>query len=250
MKYYYEANADISDYCYLHRQMHPYAEQHFHTAIEMIIVRSGKMLATIDGKDYTLSEGEGCFVNKLLLHAYKELLPGTEVYVLVGDGILWAPVFSDVGGMPTTTFAYDDFDLIERAKVLFQSQNTRISAFKGLISFICSAVAVKEIGETSKGVGFDLSPVLFYIDEHFREDCSLTTLASRFGYSPQYFSKTFHRYMKVNLPEYVNMKRVSFAHSMLNTKRSVAEIAYESGFSSTTSFYRAYKKVFDKLPRD
>ena len=55
--------------------------------------------------------------------------------------------------------------------------------------------------------------------------------------------------MNMNMTEYVNIARVNYAKRQLDTDKSVAEIAFESGFGSLPSFYRAYKKVFGKLPR-
>jgi hypothetical protein len=45
MQYYYESNADGSNYCYLAKNVHPHAEQHFHAATELVVVEKGKMLA-------------------------------------------------------------------------------------------------------------------------------------------------------------------------------------------------------------
>jgi len=57
--------------------------------------------------------------------------------------------------------------------------------------------------------------------------------------------------MRINLTEYIGVARVNYAKKLLDTNRakSVAEIAFESGFSSVPTFYRAYKKVFGTLPR-
>jgi AraC-like DNA-binding protein len=57
--------------------------------------------------------------------------------------------------------------------------------------------------------------------------------------------------MKINLTEYIGIARINYAKKILDIdrKKSVAEIAFESGFSSVPTFYRAYKKVFGTLPR-
>ena len=94
-----------------------------------------------------------------------------------------------------------------------------------------------------------LRSILHYINEHYAEPLSLRSLSREFGYSPQYFSKLFHKYMRINLTEYVNIARVNQAKRLLESKKSIAEIAFECGFGSTPSFYRAYKKVFGSLPR-
>ena len=59
----------------------------------------------------------------------------------------------------------------------------------------------------------------------------------------------FHKHMNVNLTEYINIARVNYARKLLSSDKSIAEIAYESGFNSLNSFYRAYKKVYGTPPR-
>ena len=252
MQYYYESNADYANYCYLKRQSHPFAEEHFHSACEMILVKSGKMLATIDGQEHVVHSGQGCFVDKLTLHSYRELSANTEVYVLVGDSALWATVFKQLCGKPTIIFSYDDYAVIDNAVGLYDLENARLSAFQGAISLICAKIITRGNPKVNaeKSGKFNISAILFFIDEHFREDISLTRLSAHFGYSPQYLSKIFNRHMHVGLSEYVNSKRVGYANAMLDTDKSIVEIAEESGFNSVVSFYRAYKRAFGKLPRD
>ena len=55
--------------------------------------------------------------------------------------------------------------------------------------------------------------------------------------------------MKVNLTEYINIARVNYARKLLSSDKNVSDVAFESGFNSMPSFYRAYKKVFGILPR-
>lgn len=252
MQYYYESNADIKNYCYAKISNSPFAELHFHQATEMILVKSGKLHATIGDTEYVLLPGQGCFVDRLTLHAYSHSTPDTKAYVLVGDYALWEGALNAVNGKPPVVFNYDDYSIIERTVQLYSNEKARLTSFLGAVYMICSQLAVEgKLADSQEHQhSFDISPVLYYIDENFRSKITLTDLAKRFGYTPQYFSKIFHRYMNVNLTEYVNAKRVSFAHAMLGSNKTVADIAEESGFSSTVSFYRAYKKAFGKLPRD
>jgi AraC-like DNA-binding protein len=135
----------------------------------------------------------------------------------------------------------------ERAK----NETLRYSIFKGAVTLLLSAVAeTNDLCPISSRYGSgDICDILLYINEHFTEDLTLNSLSERFGYSPQYFSRLFHRYMKVNLTEYINVARVNYAKKQLTLGKNVAEIAFESGFGSMPSFYRAYKKVFGELPR-
>lgn len=254
MSYYYESKADKQNYHYVNHKRNPLAAPHFHSAAELIMVRQGRLLATVNGEEYEIGAGEGCFVDRFCVHSFGELEVGTEVYAFVGNSEIFESMFADLGGVPQTSFLFSDFDLLDKSVRYYEnakSESARALAFKGAVSLLLSAIAESnplcELGNRiSSG---DICAVLKYIGEHFREGLTLEGLAAEFGYSPQYFSRMFHKYMNMNLTEYINIARVNCARKQLGGDKSVAEIAFESGFGSMPSFYRVYKKVFGELPR-
>ena len=257
MSYYYESKPDTKNYHYINHKISPFVVPHFHSAIEMIFVRRGCMLATINGEEHTVNAGQGCFAGSFSLHSYSELEADTEVYAFVGNSTGFESVFSDIGGVPPAVFEFSDYSLLDKVISIYKNAATdgaMRSVFCGGVALVLSEIAAKnELAASDISIGSgDICSILRYISEHFCEDLTLSRMASEFGYSPQYFSKMFHRYMKINLNEYINIARVNHAKKLLlaDSERSVAEIAFESGFSSMPSFYRAYKRVFGKLPRD
>ena len=254
MSYYYESKADSKDYSYVNRKTGPHTALHFHSAIELLIVRAGKMEVTARGESFTVSSGEGCFIDSFSPHSCTELEKDTDVYAFVGSPDFFEPIFNDIGGVPDVKFKFEDFSLLDKLTELYfeaSSDILRRSYFKG-----AAALIIARIAETSplvmggeRSTSGDICAILQYIQGHFTEDISLVSLAAEFGYSPQYFSRLFHKYMKVNLTEYINIARVNRAKKLLSSGESVATIAFECGFGSMPSFYRAYKKVFGELPR-
>ena len=254
MSYYYEAKPDGYNYHYVKHKKAPFTPLHFHSASEMIFVRKGRMLAVVKGEEYVISAGEGCFVDRFCVHAFSELDKDTEIYVFVGNRELFDPIFSEVGGVPPVKFLFDDYALLDKAVEVYDSaknEDVRLLAFKGAAALLVARISSENrmMPSVDGNSSTDICAVLRYIGEHFAEDITLSSISAEFGYSPQYFSRLFHRYMKVNLTEYVNIARVNFAKRMMGSDKSVAEIAFESGFNSMPSFYRAYKKVFGELPR-
>lgn len=254
MSYYYEAKPDIQNYHYIKHKMCPYSPLHFHSAFEFIIVRRGHMLASVRGEEHMIGAGEGCFVDRFCAHSFSELEKDTEIYVFVGNNELLDPMFSDIEGIPPVSFVFNDFALLDRAVEYYdraKSEGVRLSAFKGAAALILACIAQSNslLPFSNNDSSADICAVLRYIGKHFTEDITLGSLSAEFGYSPQYFSRLFHRYMNVNLTEYINIARANHAKKLLDSGKSVASIAFESGFGSMPSFYRAYKKVFGELPR-
>lgn len=87
-----------------------------------------------------------------------------------------------------------------------------------------------------------LNVVLDYIDANFTDNISLEEMADMAGYSKYHFSRLFSEYTKQTFCDYLNLRRIKAAESLLiNDSLSVTEIAMQSGFSSIATFNRLFK---------
>lgn len=94
-----------------------------------------------------------------------------------------------------------------------------------------------------------LSQVTQYMRSHYQEELTLEGVAQRFGFTPTYLSRVFRAYANVNYHTYLMDLRVQFAlQHMLNSQRSIGEIAMEHGFSDGRSFCKAFRKRYGCLP--
>ncbi|MBV9781790.1 MAG: helix-turn-helix transcriptional regulator, partial [Acidobacteriaceae bacterium] len=76
----------------------------------------------------------------------------------------------------------------------------------------------------------------------FREPVNLPSLANRVGTHPVHLARTFKRHRGKPIGDYVRELRVSHAlEALTNTRKSLAEIASESGFSDQSHFGRVIK---------
>jgi AraC-like DNA-binding protein len=94
--------------------------------------------------------------------------------------------------------------------------------------------------------------ILDYIDQNYNKDLSLESIATEFGYSKYYLSRLFNDLINENLNNYVNIIRVQHASNMINesTDKTIAEIAYECGFSSQSYFSYVFKRKMKVTPRE
>lgn len=82
-----------------------------------------------------------------------------------------------------------------------------------------------------------------YIVENYRRDISLTDAAEYVSMSSTYFSKKFKEVTGFGFKEYLlNLRIKKASELLLETRLSVTEIAYESGFNDSNYFGDVFKK--------
>lgn len=92
---------------------------------------------------------------------------------------------------------------------------------------------------------------MVYIKNHLNEDLAREILAKKHGVSPSYLSRLFKEYSGICLQDYIVQCRVQKAIFLLKTGQyGVLEAALESGFTSSSGFYRAFHKVTGKKPKE
>jgi len=88
-----------------------------------------------------------------------------------------------------------------------------------------------------------------YINEHFAEDISVPGLAARAGFSHYYFIRTFKRETGFTPHEYLLNTRIATAQYLLkNSKLTIKDICYQTGFSCESIFCSAFKRKLGMTP--
>jgi two-component system response regulator YesN len=106
----------------------------------------------------------------------------------------------------------------------------------------CWEALIEQRGEEGGGVR-GIQAIKDYIDGHFQEDISLSTLSDRFNFSPQYIAKRFKELYGATVTTYVTNFRMDKAKSLLlHTEMTVAEIANQLGYSDENYFGKVFKK--------
>ena len=91
-----------------------------------------------------------------------------------------------------------------------------------------------------------------YIQENYQENLSLDSMAYRFGYSKEYFSKKFKQVVGKNFLTFLNDFRLQKALELLNDPESdltFSEVCAKSGFNNSATLYRHLKKIRRANPR-
>ena len=96
-----------------------------------------------------------------------------------------------------------------------------------------------------------LARITSYMREHYQEELKLTEVANMFGYSDAYLSRMFQKYANVNFKTYLQDIRMTYAYrELLNSDKTISQIAMDNGFSSSRAFTREFQKRYGILPSE
>ena len=88
-----------------------------------------------------------------------------------------------------------------------------------------------------------------YIDEHSREELSLTRVAKAVNMNANYLSENFKKVTGIKFVDYVAHARFKNACDLLqNSRLRISEIAFAVGFQSLSQFNRVFKRFSRKSP--
>ncbi len=249
----YERHSDANDYIYLYKhntteKVSAQVKPHFHNAVEMKFIISGRYFTSVGSVKKEIGAGEIIFVNSRQIHYYYNL-GKTEYYTVVFDQRFLSNVCGKGRVFPNF------MQLSEKAfpfiKEMFESMyddwdNMSKSRKIGFIYRLIGTVAqyydsVEAQVDDSEHMAIN---IMQYIQEHYAEDLTLDSLSQKFGYTRNYFSYLFHKYIGMNLREYLNRRRIDAAIKLLEEKPGVPlyAVAEKVGYKSWVTFYRAYLK--------
>ena len=89
-----------------------------------------------------------------------------------------------------------------------------------------------------------MAEACLYITENCIKALTLNEVASEVGVSKSHFAHLFKGYTNMTFVDFLTTERIKVAESLFpNPKLHIIDIAFESGFSSISSFNRAFRKV-------
>ena len=89
-----------------------------------------------------------------------------------------------------------------------------------------------------------------YINQHLSDNLSLDVLSERFFLSVSQINRLFKQATGSPVGEYILVKRLMTARSLLHEGHSAMDACQKSGFKDYSAFYRSYCKQFGISPRE
>lgn len=104
------------------------------------------------------------------------------------------------------------------------------------------------VKDTTRGL---VKQAAAYIDEHYFEGLTLSSLAEQFHVESSYFSRLFRQETGENVMVYIARTRIRRAQEyMREGEKSLTEIAFLTGYDDYTYFNRVFRKITGMSPRE
>lgn len=88
-----------------------------------------------------------------------------------------------------------------------------------------------------------------YIEQNFYRNITLSELAELAHFTPSYVSKQFRKETGQTIKSYINQKKIENAkHLLANTRRTIQEVAQDSGFNNVSHFNRLFRQLTNMTP--
>jgi two-component system response regulator YesN len=111
-----------------------------------------------------------------------------------------------------------------------------------LLEAATRTVREREASGMSRNMTF--RAIVAYIDEHFREDLSLTVVSEKLQLNASYVSQLFRKEREETFLQYLTRRRIECACELLSrTSIAVQEVAEQSGYLDYFHFAKLFKKM-------
>lgn len=248
---------------------------HYHSLIEISLILRGKGKHKVDNNVYPINEGDIFLFRPNEAHCITDIEENGMVllnlhiapyylYTNLQNALntsyikLLASNFKLISNKINDTLNEEEISkiksLILSIKDEFESQQsdyvTLTNNYISTILIIFSRKYDKQrFSQKEKQSYQKLLQTIKYIDLHYKEDITLDTLAQNVAYSRCYFSTIFKKCMGMSVWDYICIKRIEEALSLIKTTdKNILDIALECGFNNTVNFNKIFKKYTRLLP--
>ena len=233
--------------CRYHKNKYSYPS-HVHQFSEVAIVLKGEIDIICAKSSTRAKAGDIVFIPPFLPHGFKTE-DSCDIWIAVFSPSMLSELATEISARDIGIFTAS-VQLFEYAsdRLIFSSEITKHGIRAALFAigeeFLRRAPEREGMGE-----GGMLSRLLLYLEEHYREELTLGSVASALGYSTSYISHALGHLPDMSFPHLLSGIRIEHSKGLLlSTSLSVSEIAHECGFSCERSFHRSFSRLVGKTP--
>lgn len=246
-------------------------DTHWHDVVELLFVLEGSINLRIGEKRYILHAGDTILINKNEIHNTSKTSEDNILLLLQISTEYFYYHYPDFNRM---IFNSDDFfvkdlnrnknDIIKHhlAKIVWELNKKRkgyqlyvLSEVELLIAYLINNynyILMDKDKMISRENELDrIQRILMFINKNIEEKITLKDIADNENLSIYYLSRLFKENTGITFQEYLNNLRLDKALNLLSiNEKSIADIAFESGFSTIKTFNNFFKQALGITPTE
>ncbi len=226
-------------------------KQHTHnSSVEILHVVKGNGTIMVNDRLYPLESNAVYFIPPMLLHHSAPENCETYIRSVVNVSSSYIYTLTDITGFDgilkklckniCTMLDKSDSDFIdiEFKKLKSEEKSERSIAFINILSCLSKA-------ETEKySLNNQITDIMEYLNKNLTEKITLEDICKEFHISKYYLCHIFKETTGLSIMSYILGQRMALAKNLIiNTDKSISEIAISSGFSCFSYFSRMFKKA-------
>lgn len=276
----YHGTAEFPVAVYLDDVSHKYVNWHWHEEFEIGFVTEGSVILGCGNRSYQLKCGDIFFINSNVLHsmhknhtfrqaifksiAFHSSIIGGSInsifYIKYILPILSNDNFKEYIITTENSSHQNILDTLSKTwnLVYFEDSDYEIKIRNELSTLFC---ILNRLQQTAKETILPKTPnylpekrvqtLLDYIHTHFQEKITIEELAKTALISKTEVLRCFKAIMGLSPISYLNSYRLQrAAHMLMNTEKSIQEIADVCGFNDNSYFSKLFKKKYHVTPHD
>ena len=227
----------------------------FHSPIELYFIDDGKMEVTLNNQKRIFKKGEMSVALSYDSHAYKTVDYSRSSIFIIPTYMCEKFITTVQHKRVINPFILNKKAVKEIKKCIMEIEQKGINDIKlsGYI-YVILGIVMENISFASIREPLDpqlSSRILFYINENYKSNITLNSIAANFGYSPSYISRYFKSCFNIGINQYLTNIRLKNALILMQEKKhSLTYCALESGFNSMRTFYRTFYNEFLCTPKE
>lgn len=243
---------------------------HFHEDIEIMTIKEGQLMYTVNGKQLLLREGDTIVINSNQIHYNSCVNGGVAKYVIcvIHPSILVNSVavemqavrpIIDNPDLPYLRFRYINEHTESIRNLILALPDVRHDPFAITKQFYLIWDIIRKqaetLGKTEEVVSdprmMSFKTMMHFIANNYQKQITLSDIAASGNISKSLCNTLFHQYVGESPINYLMHLRARKVAELLRAgKMSMSDIAQLTGFGGVSYMSETFRKFFEKSPRE
>lgn len=238
---------------------------HFHHCYEFFFLLENELMYLINDSVYHVKPGTVVVVPPNVIHTTRYLNPQKRRRILLhlSTDFVHSFLLDDpklLTRLHTPPISVDKITQKKLESLLYaimneydkpQMNTVLIKSFLGQLLVHLGELSKKHIhdGDINNKTTQRMMKIINYINEHYSEKITLSSLSEVFFLNPSYISRSLKNQLNVSFSEYLRTVRIKKVCNLLETTSlSLEEISEKVGLSDSSDLCRAFKTIMHTTP--